>query len=162
MKQPSPRSRKLDDREIGWREHVALPELGISSMRAKIDTGARTSALNTDNMELFERDGQRWVSFTLPAAGQRSKVRYEAQPVDMRAIKNTGGIADTRYIIKTTMILGRRAWGIEISLADRENMKFDMIIGRTALRAQRLIVNPGRSYLAGQPVELASIEPHGT
>jgi len=162
MQQPSPRSRKLDDREIGWREHVALPELGISSMRAKIDTGARTSALNTDNMELFERDGQRWVSFTLPAAGQRSKVRYEAQLADMRAIKNTGGIADTRYIIKTTMILGRRAWEIEISLADRENMKFDMIIGRTALRAQRLIVNPGRSYLAGQPVELASIEPHGT
>jgi len=158
MKQSSPRPKKLGDREIGWREHIALPQLGISSMRAKIDTGARTSALNTDNMQSFERDGHRWVSFTLPAAGRRSKVRYEAQLEDVRSIKNTGGIAEKRNIIKTVMILGRRAWVVEISLADRENMKFDMIVGRTAIRAQRLLVNPGRSYLTGQPVELAAIE----
>lgn len=160
MKQRVPRSKRLDGREIGWREHVALPELGIASMRAKIDTGARTSALNTDHMEHFERDGQHWISFTLPAAGRRSKVRYEAQLEDVRAIKNTGGIAEARPVIKTTMVLGKRAWVIEISLADRENMKFDMIVGRTALRTQRLIVNPGRSYLAGDPIGPASIEPH--
>lgn len=158
---PGLRSRRIiESREIGWREHVALPELGIASMRAKIDTGARTSALNTDHMERFERDGHTWISFTLPAAGRRSKVRYEAQLADIRGIKNTGGVAETRPIIKTTMVLGKRAWVIEISLADRENMKFDMIVGRTALRAQRLIVNPGRSYLAGEPVGLVSLEPH--
>jgi hypothetical protein len=152
IKHRSLRSKHLDGREIGWREHVALPELGIASMRAKIDTGARTSALNTDHMQRFERDGQHWISFTLPAAGRRSKVRYEAQLEDVRDIKNTGGVAETRPIIKTTMVLGKRAWLIEISLADRENMKFDMIVGRTALRTQRLIVNPGRSYLAGDPI----------
>ncbi|BAQ15655.1 ATP-dependent zinc protease [Methyloceanibacter caenitepidi] len=162
MKKRVPRSKRLDGREIGWREHVALPELGIASMRAKIDTGARTSALNTDHMERFERNGQHWISFTLPAAGRRSKVRYEAQLEDVRNIKNTGGVAETRPIIKTTMILGKRAWVIEISLADRENMKFDMIVGRTAIRTQRLIVNPGRSYLAGEPIGPAPLESNET
>ncbi|ODR93652.1 hypothetical protein AUC70_12505 [Methyloceanibacter stevinii] len=162
MKKRVPRSKRLDGREIGWREHVALPELRIASMRAKIDTGARTSALNTDHMERFERDGQTWISFTLPAAGRRSKERYEAQLADVRAIKNTGGVAETRPIIKTTMVLGKRAWVIEISLADRENMKFDMIVGRTALRTQRLIVNPGRSYLAGDPIGPTPLESHET
>ncbi|HUU24140.1 MAG TPA: RimK/LysX family protein [Methyloceanibacter sp.] len=158
MKQRVPRPKRLNGREIGWREHVALPELGVSSMRAKIDTGARTSALNTDHMERFERDGQKWISFTIPAAGRRSKQRCEAQLLDIRAIKNTGGIAETRPVIRTTLVLGKRAWVIEISLADRENMKFDMIVGRTALRTQRLSVNPGRSYLAGEPVGPTPIE----
>ena len=152
MKQRTSRTRHLESREIGWRECVALPELGIKSMRAKIDTGARTSALNTDNMERFERNGDTWVSFTLPAAGPRSKVHYEARLTDTRNIKNTGGIPETRPIIETVFVLGKRAWVIEISLADRENMKFDMIVGRTALRKKRLIVNPGRSFLAGQPI----------
>ncbi len=149
MKQRTSRKRHLEGREIGWRECVALPELGIKSMRAKIDTGARTSALNTDNLERFERNGDSWVSFTLPAAGRKSTVRYEAKLADTRNIKNTGGIAETRPIIETVLVLGKRAWVIEISLADRENMKFDMIVGRTALRKKRLIVNPGRSFLAG-------------
>ncbi|WP_108682525.1 RimK/LysX family protein [Methyloceanibacter sp. wino2] len=162
MKKRVTRSKRLEGREIGWREHVALPELGIASMRAKIDTGARTSALNTDHMERFERNGQHWISFTLPAAGRRSKVRYEAQLEDVRNIKNTGGVPETRPIIKTTMVLGKRAWVIEISLADRENMKFDMIVGRTALRTQRLIVNSGRSYLAGDPIGPAPLELHET
>lgn len=152
MKQPTSREKSIDSRLIGWREYVALPELGIESMRAKIDTGARTSALNTDNMERFERNGDIWVSFTLPAAGPRSTVRYEARLADTRNIKNTGGTPETRPIIETLFVLGNRAWVIEISLADRENMKFDMIVGRTALRKKRLIVNPGRSFLAGQPV----------
>ena len=152
MKKRTPREKNLDSRQIGWSESVALPERGIKSMSAKIDTVARTSALNTDNLERIERNGDVWVSFTLPAAGRRSTVRYEAKLADTRNIKNTGGIAETRPIIETVLVLGKRAWVIEISLADRENMKFDMIVGRTALRKKRLIVNPGRSFLAGEPV----------
>jgi len=151
MKKAIRRRKSIDGREIGWREHVALPELGITSMRAKVDTGARTSALNTSDMEQFERDGQAWVRFSLPASRPKSKARYEAELADIRDIKNTGGIAETRPIIETKIVLGKRAWVIEISLADRDNMKFDMIVGRTALRVKRLLVNPGRSYIAGPP-----------
>lgn len=162
MKQGSPFSIGVDGRQIGWREHVALPDLGIESMRAKIDTGARTSALNTTELESFERDGQEWVRFALPAAGQKSMQRYEARLADTRDIKNTGGISEPRPIIETTIVLGKRSWVIEISLADRENMQFNMIVGRTALRAQRLVVNPGKSFLAGQPIRSTSIESNET
>ena len=127
MKQSSSPPKAINAREIGWREHVALPELGIHSMRAKIDTGARTSALSTSDLEQFERDGRTWVRFSLPA-GRKSKGRYEAPLADIRDIKNTGGVAETRPIIETTIVLGKRAWVIEISLADRENMQFDMIV----------------------------------
>ena len=154
MKQSGSPLKSSKAREIGWREHVALPELGIQSMRAKIDTGARTSALNTSDLEQFERDGQAWVRFSLPA-GREIKDRYEARLADIRDIRNTGGVAETRPIIETTIVLGKRAWVIEISLADRENMQFDMIVGRTALRAQRLIVNSNKSFLAGRPIRLA-------
>jgi hypothetical protein len=150
--------RSISDREIGWREEIALPDLGIKSMRAKIDTGARTSALNTTNLETFQRDGHEWVRFSLPAHGEESNERYEAQLADTRDIKNTGGVAETRPIIETTVVLGKRAWVIEISLADRENMQFDMIVGRTALRPKRLMVNSRRSFLAGPPVGPAPIQ----
>ena len=137
---------------IGWREYAALPELGIESMRVKIDTGARTTALGVEELEHFERDGQAWVRFALPAVDRGSMRRCEARITDARKIKNTSGIPQLRPIIKTTFVLGERSWVIEISLADRENMKFDMIVGRTALRTKRLVVNPGRSFLAGHPV----------
>jgi len=149
-------------REIGWREHIALPELGIQSMRAKIDTGARTSALNTSDLEHFERDGQDWVRFSLPAHGQEFREHYEARVADTRDIKNTGGVAETRPIIETTIVIGKLSWVIEISLADRDNMQFDMIVGRTALRAQRLVVNSRRSFLAEQPIELTAMESNDT
>lgn len=155
MKQRSPLLRGHDNREIGWREHVALPELGIASMRAKIDTGARTSALSASNLEPFEREGQAWIRFALPG-GRKSGQRCEARLVDARNIKNTGGVPEYRAIIQTPIVLGTRSWMIEISLADRRNMTFDMIIGRTAIRKQRLLVNPGRSFLAGPPVQPTS------
>jgi hypothetical protein len=153
MKPSGAHAKVRNAREIGWREHIALPELGIQSMRAKIDTGARTSALNTSDLEHFERGGQDWVRFSLPAHGEEFREHYEAQVADIRDIKNTGGVAETRPIIETTIVIGKRSWVIEISLADRDNMQFDMIVGRTALRAQRLVVNSRRSFLAGQPIE---------
>jgi len=152
MKKGRPPSRGGDDREIGWRERIALPELGIKSMRAKIDTGARTSALNITELERFEREGQAWVRFALLAVAKKPTQRCEARLADTRDIKNTGGISESRPIIETTLVLGERAWMIEISLANRENMQFDLIIGRTALRAQRLTVNSDKSFLAGKPI----------
>ena len=136
-------------RDIGWREDVGLPDLGISRLKAKIDTGARTSALHAEDMEVTEIGGRRWVSFTVPHAEAAGRVT--APVLDERDIKNTSGTPERRIVIRTTLILGRRRWKIDVSLADRTEMAFDLILGRTAIRGRRISVNPGRSYLAGPP-----------
>lgn len=140
--------------ELGWRETISLPDLGITALRSKIDTGARTSALHAVDFELFERDGVRYVEFHVPLPGEPQWKRSSAPLVDDRAIKNTSGLPENRYVVETTLVIGRRHWHIEVSLADREQMEFDLIIGRTAIRGRRLLINPGRSYLAGSPVPL--------
>jgi hypothetical protein len=140
--------------EIGWREIVGLPDIGIPALKAKIDTGARTSALHAVDLETFERAGEQWVSFHVPLADRHGGKRHEAVIVDERRIKNTSGVFESRYIIETTLVLGRRHWRIEVSLANRQNMELDLILGRTAVRRRKLLVDPGRSYLAGQPIGL--------
>ncbi len=154
MKKSSPGKAKTRERQtIGWREMVGLPELGITSLRAKIDTGARTSALHAVDLVLFEKDGARWIEFRIPQPGKPKSARCAAPLVDERQIKNTSGVAETRYIIETTLVFGKRHWSIEVSLADRKKMEFDLILGRTALRRRKLLVDPGRSFLAGPPHE---------
>ena len=138
-------------REIGWREHVGLPELGISSMRAKIDTGARTSALHATGVEGFEHNGNAWVRFAVPL-GRTKTMQCEAPITHRRHIKNTGGSSEQRPIIETTFVLGQRRWLIEVSLTDRGSMEFDLIVGRTAIRRHRMVVNPSRSFLVGLPI----------
>jgi hypothetical protein len=137
--------------EIGWREYVGLPDLGAPKYRAKIDTGARTSALHATNQRPFRSESGNWVEFHIPVPGTPRSTRCKARVVERRNIKNTSGIPEERYIIKTTLVLGSRRWPIELSLADRENMGFDLILGRTAVRQRRLLIDPGRSYLAGMP-----------
>ena len=136
---------------IGWREWIGLPEFGIVSMRAKIDTGARTSALHALQQERFERDGQPWVRFRVPVPGLDRTSRVEAPIADEREVKNTSGLPERRIIIRALLLLGRHRWHVETSLADREKMTFDMILGRTAIRAKRILVDPRHSFLAGQP-----------
>ena len=138
--------------EIGWREHVGLPDLGIPSLRAKIDTGARTSALHATDLETFERRGIVWATFIVPFRSGGPGSRCEVQIADQRSIKNTGGDAEHRQIIETTMVLGRRRWLIGVSLTNREHMEFDLILGRTAIRRHRMLINPGRSFLVGLPM----------
>lgn len=137
--------------EIGWREVVGLPDLGIAELHAKIDTGARTSALHAVDLDVEDVDGQLWVSFAIPQPGKHGAERHRASVVDHRMIKNTSGVPEHRYVVRTTLVLGRRHWHIEVSLADREQMGLDMILGRTAIRGRRILVNPGRSFLAGPP-----------
>jgi hypothetical protein len=141
--------------EIGWRENVGLPELGLSTLRAKIDTGARTSALHATGIDTFERDGRKFVSFN--ASGDKRSVilRCTFPIADQRGIKNTSGVQEQRIVINTILVLGSRHWHVELSLADRENMGFELILGRTAIRTHNLLVNPGRSFLAGPPKQLA-------
>jgi hypothetical protein len=137
---------------IGWREIVSLPELGVFDMRAKIDTGARTSALHAEDQEVFERDGRNWVRFRVPASRHHRDFRVEVPVLDERDIKNTSGQPERRIVIRTLLHLGRHNWHVDVSLADRSNMGFDMILGRTAIRRHNVLVNAGRSFLAGKPI----------
>ncbi len=153
MTKPPRRPRVRTKQEIGWREHVGLPELGIASLHAKIDTGARTSALHAVDFDLYQHDGARWISFHVPLPGEPRSKRSAARILDERLIRNSSGVSEHRYVVETTLVLGRRHWRIEVSLADREKMGFDLILGRTAVRRRRLLINPGSSFLAGPPVE---------
>lgn len=137
--------------EIGWRELVGLPDIGIPALKAKIDTGARTSALHAVDLDHFTRAGAPWVSFHVPLADRPGSKLHQARVIDQRRIKNTSGIPENRYIIETTLVLGKRHWRIEISLANRQQMELDLILGRTAIRRHGFVVNPGRSFLAGPP-----------
>ena len=136
---------------IGWRELVGLPELGIAEIPAKIDTGARTAALHATDQRRFERDGNPWVEFMIPVHNQPTDIRLAAPIIDEREIKNTGGLPERRLIIRTTLLLGRHRWHIDVSLANREKMEFDLILGRTAIRNRNILVDPGHSFLLGQP-----------
>ncbi len=136
---------------IGWRESVALPLLGIAHAMAKVDTGARTSAIHAERIRRFDRDGAPWVRFHVPHAGLPEAVDCEAPVIDARAIKNTSGVAEERIVIETQVRLADRLWRIELSLADREAMTFPLILGRTAIRGHNILVHPGQSELAGPP-----------
>ncbi|MFU8864360.1 MAG: ATP-dependent zinc protease [Rhodobacterales bacterium] len=137
---------------IGWRERIALPELGISLVQAKIDTGARTSALHATRVRRFEKDGAEWVRFHIPHASGLKARDVEAPLVDQRQIKNTSGLGEDRLVIETLLILGDRRWPIEVSLADRTTMAMPIILGRTAIRKRGILVDAGKSFLAGKPV----------
>lgn len=140
---------------IGWRERIALPELGIDLMQAKIDTGARTSAIHATRAVKFQRGGNDWVRFHIPHASGLTARDCEAPLVDRRAIKNTSGLGEDRLVIETLLVIGGRRWRIEVSLADRSAMVMPIILGRTAIRRRSILVDAGKSYLAGLPL------PHG-
>ena len=129
---------------VGWRELVSLPELGLAGIPAKIDTGARTSSLHADVLDDFTRGGERFVRFAVDWDGQRHFC--EAVHVDVRGITSSNGDQQTRFVIKTPLMIGKIRFRAEISLADRSQMQFPMLIGRTALR-RRMVVDSGHSWL---------------
>ena len=130
---------------IGWMECIDLPDLGLSRLKAKIDTGARTSAIHAERIDPFVRDGQEWVRFVTDTG--HGKVSIEAPVVQRKAIKNTSGIPEERHVIRTRVRFGRRLWTIDLSLADRTEMTFPMIVGRAALKNHSVAVHTRRSYL---------------
>jgi len=136
---------------IGWREWVSLPQLGVDEIKAKVDTGARTSALHAWKIEPFEHDGAPWVRFQLHPVQSNNQIviACEAAVVDRRAIRNTGGKQEMRYVIKTSVTLGNVSWPIEVTLTNRDKMGFRLLLGRTAVK-NRFLINSGSSYLAAQ------------
>lgn len=137
---------------IGWREWGALPELGLAAIKIKTDTGAKTSSLHAADIEAFEKAGQQWVRFTTHAVpGDTSLARRcEAQVVDTRTVRNSGGDSESRPVIRSELVLGGERWPIELTLADRSRMKFPMLLGRHAMRG-RFLVNPAASYSLKKP-----------
>lgn len=136
---------------IGWREWVRLPELGILQVKAKIDTGARTSSLHAFDIQVFERRGRAMVRFKVHPTQRSTKrvIETEAPLADQRWVRNTSGRAERRLVIRTALELDQQSWPIEISLARREMMGFRMLLGRQAVR-NRFLVDPGRSFLAAR------------
>lgn len=137
---------------MGWREWVALPQLEIADVKVKVDTGARTSALHAFNLRPFTRDGERWVRFDVhPVQRNDAIVRSCACPVrDYRWVVNSGGGREKRFVIETPIRIGEQEWPIEVTLADRDQMGFRMLLGRTAIKS-RFVVDPARSFCTKSP-----------
>lgn len=138
---------------IGWREWVALDGLGVSTpIKAKIDTGAATSALHASKLERFDRDGVPWVRFTVRPHQRRTgdAARVEAPMVDERRIRSSNGRSELRPVIETDIMVGDQRWAVEFTLTRRNAMGFRMLLGRRALR-QRAVVDVGSSHRLGVP-----------
>jgi len=132
---------------VGWQERVELPLLGLKNLNAKIDTGARTSALHATDIVEFERDGGPWVHFHTRFDDDAQDTEVESPVYDLREITNTSGIPERRYVIRTKFRISNRLWRIDLSLTERTEMRFRMIIGRTALRGHSILVDPGKRNL---------------
>jgi hypothetical protein len=133
---------------IGWREQLALPELGIPEVKAKIDTGARSSALHVFDLEAFQQDGRMRVRFKVHPYQRDTHrtVLAQAELIDQREVRNSGGYTQLRPVIQTLVELGEFAFPIELTLTNRDKMSFRMLLGRQAVR-QRFLVDAGQSFL---------------
>lgn len=135
---------------LGWREWISLPDLKISAIKVKVDTGARTSALHATDIKYFKRKGKSWVRFSVHP-NQRSgdqEIRCEAPMVEKRSIKSSIGTETHRPVIHTTLEIGDYHGEIELTLVNRDIMGFRMLLGRQAMRGH-FLVDPGKSYIIG-------------
>lgn len=137
---------------LGWREWVALPDCEIGRIKAKVDTGARTSCLHTFRTEPYTEDGQRRVRFWVhPVQNNLHQVvECDAAILDERNVSDSGGHQELRLVIETRLIIGGAEWPVEMTLTNRDSMRFRMLLGRTAMAGRAFIV-PECSYLAGEP-----------
>jgi hypothetical protein len=135
---------------VGWREWAALPSLGLPAIKAKIDTGARTSALHAFYVDPYEARGLRRIRFGIHPLQGRTDVAVDcaADIVDYRQVTDSGGHRELRYVIEVPIALGGMTWPAEITLTNRDDMMFRLLVGRTAM-AGRLMVDPRRSYVLG-------------
>jgi len=147
-----PLAKRPEPITLGWREWVALPDWDVAHLKAKVDTGARTSSLHAFGLEWFDRDGSPWVRFEVHP-WQRStadSVIAEAPVVATRDVKSSSGAVEHRPVVHTSVVLAGRSVTAEVTLTRRDEMGFRMLVGREALR-NRFLIDPGVSYLGGRP-----------
>ena len=137
---------------IGWREIIALPELNVDYIKAKIDTGARSSALHAFEVEEFSLNGKPMIRFQVHPWQRDNKkiINAEAELLEYRFIKSSNGQTQKRPVIITPVCLGSQQWQIELTLTNRDVMGFRMLLGRQGIR-KRFLVDPGKSFLQSNP-----------
>lgn len=136
---------------FGWREWVGLPQLGLPKIKAKVDTGARTSALHAFNLRPYVEDEVQFIEFYIHP-NQRdleTQISCRANVTDQRTVTDSGGHKEDRWVISTLLSIGTHRWPIEITLTARDDMKFRMLLGRNALK-HRALVDSSASYLVGK------------
>lgn len=133
---------------IGWREWIDFPDLQIFKIKAKIDTGARSSSLHAFQLQPFQKEGREFIRFQVHPYQRNSRVivKAESELLEWRQVTNSGGNSQLRPVIKTQIFLNNQTWLIELTLTNRDVMGFRLLLGREALR-KRFLVNPGRSFL---------------
>ncbi|MFK8031103.1 MAG: ATP-dependent zinc protease [Gammaproteobacteria bacterium] len=146
-----PNESKSKELTVGWREWVGLPDLGIDLIKAKVDTGARTSAIHAFDIRPVGEKDRPEVEFKVQPNQRDSNttVTCRADVVDERTVTNSGGQREKRWVVSTVLSIGGHRWPIELTLTSRKKMKFRMLLGRTAIRHQA-VVDPSRSYIVGK------------
>lgn len=147
----------IDSAIIGWREWVNLPDLGVPRIKAKIDTGARSSSLHAQVMDTYRRDGRNMVRFRMHPMQRDSKVEIvaEAPLIGHRSVRTSSGIRSLRPVIETEVVLMGARWPIELTLTRRDAMGFRMLLGRQAVRG-RFLIDPGTSFLGRRAKKISS------
>lgn len=132
---------------IGNAEWCALPDLRVPAIRARIDSGAKTSSIHAVNIQEFQKNGNQWVSFEIHPLRKHTEIfiKCEAEVIDYRMVKSSTGIAQPRYVIQTTLVMGNRSWTIEATLANRRSMGFQMLLGREAMK-EGILINPAEGF----------------
>lgn len=135
---------------VGSEEWCAFPALGIPAIKARVDSGAKTSSIHAFNIHPFSRNGTPWVSFEIHPIQQdrRTVVRCEAQIIDRRLVKSSSGISEKRYVVRTPLSFAGETWDIELTLANRDSMGYRMLLGREAMSG-RMLVDPAESHRSG-------------
>lgn len=136
---------------IGWRENISIPTLGVDIIKAKIDTGARTSALHVSNLEIIKKGRYQYAEFVVHPRQKKSNpaITCRHKIIDLRAIKSSNGISSTRPVIEIEIVIGSFRKLIEVTLVNRDLMGFRMLLGRTAIR-KSFLVDPSKSFLLSE------------
>ncbi len=146
---------------IGWREWVSLPELGVKRVKAKIDTGARSSSIHAFDVETYFENEQEFVRFTIHPAQRREQpeIAAVAPILERRSIRSSNGECQSRIVIRTTLSLLGQEFPIDLTLANRDAMGFRMLLGREAVRG-RYLIEASQSYLGGRPAKRTRLRLH--
>ncbi|MCX7085137.1 MAG: ATP-dependent zinc protease [Methylococcales bacterium] len=137
---------------LGWREWIGLPGLNIEKIKAKVDTGARSSAIHAFELDPYKKNGENWIMFAIHPEQNNTDIIIECHaPIkDRRIVSDSGGHKQQRYVIETPLVIGQSIITAEVTLTNRDSMLFRMLLGRTAIKDHYLIA-ANKSFLQGEP-----------